>query len=238
MMPGIHLEGTFAYGHRELFRELSLDLPAGKCTCLLGPSGIGKSTLLRLIAGLETGGTFLGSITTTDHLPVAGRVAYMDQSDLLLPWLTVSQNVMLGARLRREKPDRDTVEKLIEAVGLFRHIRSKPRQLSGGMRQRCALARTLMEDTPIILLDESFSALDPATRKHMQHLAHTMLQGRTVLLVTHDLGEALRMGERIYALYDGGLERFDLLPSPTIRPLDDPSVMAVQAQIFSVLNAR
>lgn len=237
MTPGIRLEGDFAHDGRKLFGDLVLELHSGQCTCLLGSSGIGKSTLLRLIAGLETGGSFSGAITTTDHRPIQGRVAYMDQSDLLLPWLTAWQNVALGARLRREKPDRAKVDRLIRDVGLASHARKKPRQLSGGMRQRCALARTLMEDTPVVLLDEPFSALDPATRRQMQTLAGTMLRGRTVMLVTHDMGEALRMGDRIYAMSGSGLQSYDLAPCATTRQLDDPAVMEVQARIFSVLNA-
>ncbi len=168
MMPGIELKGDFFYGEQALFRDLVLELPPAQFTCLLGSSGVGKSTLLRLIAGLETGGLFQGHITTTDHQPVDGRVAYMGQSDLLLPWLTVWQNVGLGARLRREKTDSARVHRLIGQVALGPYAQSKPRQLSGGMRQRCALARTLMEDTPIVLLDEPFSALDPVTRRQMQ----------------------------------------------------------------------
>lgn len=237
MTPGLRLEGDFAYGGRTLFRDLALDLAPGEWTCLLGSSGIGKSTLLRLIAGLETGGAFAGSIAASDRQPVEGRVAYMAQSDLLLPWLTVRQNVSLGARLRRDPPDRSRIERLIREVGLADHVDSKPGQLSGGMRQRCALARTLMEDTPMVLLDEPFSALDPATRRQMQALAASTLRGRTVLLVTHDPGEALRLGNRIYAMSQNGLDRFDLPPCDSIRELDDPSVMDVQARIFSVLHS-
>ncbi len=236
-IPGLRLSGEFSYNERPLFRDLVLELLPGSWTCLLGSSGIGKSTLLRLIAGLETGGSFSGSISASDDLPVDGRVAYMAQSDLLLPWLTVRQNVSLGASLRRELQDHVKTDYLIHRVGLEEYMSSKPGQLSGGMRQRCALARTLMEDTPLVLLDEPFSALDPATRRQMQALASSTLQDRTVLLVTHDLAEALRLGRRVYAMTQGKLQQFDLPTCQSIRELDDPAIMDIQSRIFSVLNA-
>ena len=235
--PGIRLCGAFSYDERPLFSDLELELLPGAWTCLLGSSGIGKSTLLRLIAGLETGGSFAGSISASDNKPVDGRVAYMAQSDLLLPWLTVRQNVALGASLRRESQDHSKIDRLISEVGLEDYASSKPGELSGGMRQRCALARTLMEDTPLILLDEPFSALDPVTRRQMQALASSTLQNRTVLLVTHDLAEALRLGNRVYAMNQYQLQRFDLPPCRSMRELDDASVMDIQPQIFSALNA-
>lgn len=236
-IPGLRLSGEFSYNERPLFSNLMLELLPGSWTCLLGSSGIGKSTLLRLIAGLETGGSFSGSISASDNLPVDGRVAYMAQSDLLLPWLTVRQNVSLGASLRREPQDHVKIDRLIRRVGLEEYISNKPGELSGGMRQRCALARTLMEDTPLVLLDEPFSALDPVTRRQMQALASSTLQDRTVLLVTHDLAEALRLGSRIYAMSQDKLEQFDLPVCRSVRELDDPAMMDIQSRIFSVLNA-
>lgn len=236
-IPGLRLAGEFSYNERPLFNDLVLELLPGSWTCLLGSSGIGKSTLLRLIAGLETGGSFSGSISASDNLPVDGRVAYMAQSDLLLPWLTVRQNVSLGASLRREPLDHVKIDHLIRRVGLEEYISNKPGELSGGMRQRCALARTLMEDTPLVLLDEPFSALDPVTRRQMQALASSTLQNRTVLLVTHDLAEALRLGNRVYAMSQGKLEQFDLPACRSVRELDGPAMIDIQSRIFSVLNA-
>lgn len=204
---------------------------------MLGPSGCGKSTLLRLMAGLHTDGVFTGKLGVSDHRPVSGRIAYMAQDDLLFPWLTVRQNVSLGARLRRESPDSERVGTLIREVGLEDHAAKKPGQLSGGMRQRCALARTLMEETSVVLLDEPFSALDPATRRQMQELSCRVLSGKTVLLVTHDLAEALRLGDRLYTMSEKGLECYSLVPSDAIRSLEDPCVMAVQASVFTALNS-
>ena len=212
-----------------------LHLYAGRWTCLLGNSGVGKSTLLRLIAGLDTEGKFTGTLQASDNRPLTGRIAYMAQSDLLFPWLTVQKNVALGAKLRMETPDLDRVNYLIQQVGLEEHATKKSGQLSGGMRQRCALARTLMEDTPVVLLDEPFSALDPTTRKQMQELSCCMLNGKTVLLVTHDLAEALRLGDQLYTMSEKKLESYSLEPSQTIRRLDDPAVMTMQAKVFNDL---
>ncbi|MCY4219537.1 MAG: ABC transporter ATP-binding protein [Gammaproteobacteria bacterium] len=234
---GLRLSGTFSYNERPLFSDLMLELLPGSWTCLLGSSGIGKSTLLRLLAGLETGGSFSGSISASDKLPLDGRVAYMAQSDLLLPWLTVQQNVSLGATLRKEPLNNEKIDHLIRKVGLEDYISNKPGELSGGMRQRCALARTLMENTPLVLLDEPFSALDPFTRRQMQALSYSTLKQRTVLLVTHDLAEALRLGARIYAMTQDKLEQFDLPACQSIRELDDPNMLDIQSRIFSILNA-
>merc|ERR1711969_420429 len=156
-----------------------MTLAAGAWTCLLGPSGVGKSTVLRLLLGLETGGAFDGTITASDGQPLAGRISYMAQSDLLLPWLTVIENIMIGDRLRGTTPDRDRASAMLARVGLQDHAHKKPAALSGGMRQRAALARTLLEDRAVVFLEEPFSALDAGTRAAMQELAAELLHGRT-----------------------------------------------------------
>jgi putative hydroxymethylpyrimidine transport system ATP-binding protein len=182
-----------------LFDGLELDLAAGAFTCLLGPSGVGKSTLLRLLAGLAPPEAS-ADIAAGDGAPLAGRVAWMAQQDLLCPWLDVSANVALGARLRGETTDRARVAALLDAVGLADKTTAMPATLSGGQRQRVALARTLMEDRPLVLMDEPFGALDAITRWRLQDLAARLLAGRTVLLVTHDPREALRLGSEVRVL--------------------------------------
>jgi putative hydroxymethylpyrimidine transport system ATP-binding protein len=124
----------------------------------------------------------------------------MAQDDLLFPWLTVLQNTCLGARLRGASVDAARAMTLLEQVGLAAHSEKKPAALSGGQRQRVALARTLMEARPVVLLDEPFSALDAQTRGEMQDLAARLLADKTVLLVTHDIAEAARLGHKIYAM--------------------------------------
>ncbi|MEL6678486.1 MAG: ABC transporter ATP-binding protein [Pseudomonadota bacterium] len=220
-------------GGASLFRDLTLELVPGGWTCLLGPSGVGKSTVLRLIAGLTVDGSFDGTITDEDASPLEGRVAYMAQSDLLLPWLDLRGNVALGARLRGEVPDLARADDLIARVGLSDHRGKRPAQMSGGMRQRAALARTLMEDRPVALLDEPFSALDAKTRADMQELAFETLAGRTVLLVTHDPAEAVRLGARIVLMGADGAVEVPVPDTAAIRAVDDPVVLSAQAHLLT-----
>ncbi|MEO1192576.1 MAG: ABC transporter ATP-binding protein [Pseudomonadota bacterium] len=227
-VPGVTLAGSFLLEGKTLFRDVSLELRPGTWTCLLGPSGVGKSTILRLLAGLATGGSFEGRIQASDGQPLAGRVAYMAQSDLLPAWLDVEGAVTLGAKLRGESPDRARAQRLIAQVGLAEHVHKRPAALSGGMRQRAALARTLMEDRPVCLLDEPFSALDAGTRAEMQELAFATLRERSVLLVTHDPAEAVRLGHRLYLMTAAGLEPVTV---PDALPLRDPLAQeTLQAQ--------
>lgn len=234
--PDLTISGTATIDGTTLFAPLTLTLSAGAWTCLLGGSGVGKTTVLRLIAGLETGAEFSGRITASDGQPVSDRVAYMAQDDLLLPWASVAQNVSLGARLRGEKVDVDRRDRLIERMRLQDHMTKKPPELSGGQRQRVALARTLMEDRPIVLLDEPFSALDARTRADMQDLAAEALRGRTVLLVTHDPGEAARLGQSIVVMTQHGLTPCDPPVAPAPRSVDDLQTLETQGALLRLLR--
>lgn len=234
--PTVTLTGSANIGDTPLFAPLRLALAPGQWTCLLGGSGVGKSTLLRLIAGLDTGADFTGDITADDNQPVAPRVAYMAQDDLLLPWATVTQNITLGARLRGEAPDTTRLHQLLERVGLAKHATKKPAALSGGQRQRVALARMLMEDKPLILLDEPFSALDARTRADMQDLAAELLTGRSVLLVTHDPAEAARLGQSIHIMTAAGLTPVAAPQAPLPRPADAAEVLRAQADLLTLLR--
>lgn len=231
-----HLKGTFRHGRQVLFQDLSLTLEAGQWTCLLGSSGVGKSTLLKLLAGLPSGGEFSGDIGASDAQPIGSRIAYMAQSDLLYPWLTVYGNVVLGQNLRVEIEDGERANELIRQVGLQAHRDKRPHQLSGGMRQRAALARTLMEDTPLVLLDEPFSALDTRTRREMQELAFRLLQDKTVLLVTHDAAEALRLAQTLLVMTESGLEVQDIDAGEPLRQITDDRFVASQSRLLIRLN--
>ncbi|NDR59150.1 ABC transporter ATP-binding protein [Aliiruegeria sabulilitoris] len=234
--PAIAFTGTARFDAHQLFPPVSLEIDSGGWSCLLGPSGCGKSTILRLIAALETGVTFEGHIRPSDGRQLEGRVAFMAQTDLLLPWLDVIGNVTLGARLRGEAVDEDAARALVARLGLGAHAEKRPAQLSGGQRQRVALARTLMEDRPVVLLDEPFSALDARMRAEMQELAAEHLSGRSVLLVTHDPGEAARLGDRVFLLDEGGMTEAVPPDLPTIRPVDDPETLAFQARLLRALR--
>lgn len=211
--------------------NLSLEFPGGRTTCLLGRSGVGKTSLLRHLAGLLPG------------TAPAGPVAYMAQRDLLLPWLSVLDNVLLGHRLRGGPAARHAAgpraRALLAEVGLGHHLDALPQTLSGGMRQRAALARTLCEDRQIVLMDEPFGHLDAVTRFDLQDLAARLLSGRTVVMVTHDPLEALRLGHEIRIL-----SGTPFVPGPVIAPTGavprdpaDPELLALQARLIGELRA-
>ena len=231
-LPGLQLSGRPVLGAAEF------DFAGAEVTALLGPSGAGKSTLLRLLAGLMPlpPGAWLRA---ADGAPLAGRAAWMGQQDLLLPWLDLLGNVTLGGRLRGEKPDLGRARELVAAVGLAGREHARPSELSGGMRQRAALARTLMEDKPFVLMDEPFSAIDAPTRHRLQSLSAELLRGRTVVLVTHDPLEALRLAHRILVLRPGPQgavpEEHPLPPTLPPRPARDPAVLASQAALLERL---
>lgn len=224
------MTGSAAIDGTPIFSQLDLVLAPQSWTCLLGASGVGKSTVLRLFAGLAEGVTFDGTLS------VPGRVAMMAQQDLLLPWLSVLENVMLGARLRGERPDTDRARDRLAQVGLADHSAKLPSALSGGQRQRVALARTLMEDRAVVLLDEPFSALDALTRAQMQELTAELLIDSTVLLVTHDPNEAARLGQKILIMTPSGLEEVAAPPTPIPRDIYAPDVVRAQTDLFEKLR--
>ena len=229
--PPLSLHGArIAFGDRIVVSDLTLEFPAGRTTCLLGRSGVGKTSLLRWLAGLLPG------------TARAEAVAYMAQSDLLLPWLSVLDNVLLGYRLRGDSAARRTAESraraLLAEVGLHDRLDDRPHVLSGGMRQRAALARTLCEDRPVVLMDEPFAHLDAVTRLELQDLAARLLAGRTVVLVTHDPLEALRIGHQIRVLSGSPFTAGPIIEPPGVVPRDpaDPVLLALQARLFAELR--
>jgi len=233
LSPSLNVENlALTYGGQPIFQNLSFTIPAGRLLALLGPSGVGKTTLLRIIAGLEAPES--GSITASDGQPLSGRIAYMAQQDLLLPWARVIDNVMIGARLRGEPPSPDRAQTLLAQVGLADRAAALPAALSGGMRQRVAIARTLYEQRPIVLMDEPFSALDAITRNRIQDLAAELLAGRTTLLITHDPLEACRIGDSLMVL-TGAPARLSApmtLAGTAPRNPGDIEVMQTQAELL------
>ncbi len=197
---------------KPLFQELSLRLAGGQTTCILGPSGCGKSTLLKLIAGAgarpSPSSPQCSGALLFDPLPQSERVvAWMGQNDLLLPWLPLLDNVLLGARLRRELSDplRRKALQLIREAGLTGYEQALPSALSGGMRQRGALLRTLMEQRPVLLMDEPTSSLDRTAKEVIEDLLLELKRRYTVLVVSHYLEQVERVADRVVAFSDGAI---------------------------------
>ena len=186
------------FGEQVLFEHLDLTLLLNEWVSLLGCSGVGKSTLLRLIAGLDIQGKIQGNIISHPNI----RVSWLPQKDTLYPWLSIVDNVQLENVLFGNKSAKTTIRAkvLLEQVGMSEHLNKNCTQLSGGQKQRVALARVLMQNADLVLLDEPFSALDAISRYQLQNLAYELLKNKSVLLVTHDHQEALRLSQRIFVL--------------------------------------
>lgn len=191
-------------GEVEALRDISFQMEEGEFVSIVGPSGCGKSTLLSLIAGLErptAGSILVDGEAVRAPTPKAG---FMPQQDQLFPWQTIWGNVTLGLAIRQgNTPEAQSrVRELLARYGLTDFSEKLPGQLSGGMRQRCALIRTLAADPKILLLDESFSALDYQTRLSVSaDICRIIRQERkTALLVTHDISEAISMSDRVVVL--------------------------------------
>lgn len=235
---------ALSYQDQAVFENLNLELHSGRWICLLGPSGIGKTSLLRMIAGLNTiDESVTGIIRAHDDQPLNQHIAYMAQTDLLLPWLTVLDNAIIGVKLRPHTNDvllqaKEKALTLLSQVGLATSTSLYPSQLSGGMRQRVALVRTLIENKPVILMDEPFSALDAITRYKLQNLAADLLKNKTVLFITHDPTEALRLANEVYVMHSqpAKLKLITTLDTPAPRELTDPDIARIQAVLFSELT--
>lgn len=191
-------------GETQALRDITFSMEEGEFVSIVGPSGCGKSTLLSVIAGLET--PCAGTVTV-DGEAVTGpspKIGFMPQRDHLFEWRTIWGNVTLGLQIRRlnDAVHRQHVRALLKRYELEEFVDKRPSQLSGGMRQRCALIRTLATDPCILLLDEPFSALDYQTRLSVSADIHDIIrrEHKTALLVTHDIAEAISLSDRILVL--------------------------------------
>jgi ABC-type nitrate/sulfonate/bicarbonate transport system ATPase subunit len=220
---------------------LTLHIADGEFVSLLGPSGVGKSTVLNLVAGLEAPDRGSVSVAGVAVGPAAvPPIAYMQQKDLLLPWRTVWDNILLGPELRSAaERERMTApaRRLLAEFGLEAFARAWPAELSGGMRQRAALIRTLLCERPVLLLDEPFGALDAITRGRLQlHLAKVCRDlKKTVLLVTHDVDEALLLSTRIVLLGGPPGRVEEEVPVPPA--LDEAERLRLRAHVLRRLDA-
>jgi len=223
---------------------VSFDVQRGTFLSILGPSGCGKSTLFNIIAGLmqaDAGDVFLSGESVMLR---PGQVGYMLQRDLLLPWRSIEDNITLGLTLQGEgkRRARQRAAELIGRCGLSGFENNRPHELSGGMRQRSALLRTLLTGKELLLLDEPFGALDAITRLQLQLLLTDVWQEmkKTILFVTHDVDEALLLSDEVLLLSARPgrvLRRFFVdMPRPR-RPemLADPAVAALKAEIMALL---
>ena len=229
--PSLSVQGVrIAFGDRVVAHDLTLEFPAGQTTCVLGRSGVGKTSLLRWLAGLLPG---------TER---AAPLAYMAQRDLLLPWLNILDNVLLGHRLRGDRAALSAADprarRLLAEVGLDGRLGDRPETLSAGMRQRAALARTLCEDRAVVLMDEPFAHLDAVTRLELQDLSARLLTDKTVVLVTHDPLEALRIGHQVRVLSGApfGVGPAIEPPGPVPRDPADPALLGLQGRLISELR--
>lgn len=233
-MTGIVLQGlSVTLGGKTILCDLSHTFAKGQWHVILGRSGVGKSTLLRAIANLLPQGAVQGTIRVDGD----ARMALMAQHNDLLPWLTARDNILLGARLRGEKQDAQAAENWLQAIGLAGQGGKRPAQFSGGERQRLALARTLAENRALVLMDEPFSALDAVNRHALQTLAARLLAGKTVLMITHDPIEALRLADTLHILdkQPTRLIPFALPAGKPPRALDNHQVALAHRQLLEAL---
>jgi NitT/TauT family transport system ATP-binding protein len=202
----VRIEGVrHSFGELRAIERVDLEAEPGEVVGIVGPSGCGKTTLLELVAGLRQADS--GAISVGGRAEASERLercAYMPQRDLLLPWLSAVDNAALALRIAgvRREAARERAGEHFERLGLAGFERSRPGELSGGMRQRVAFLRTLMAGRPVLLLDEPFASLDAITRAEMQSWLARVLDAdrHTVLLVTHDVEEALYLSDRVLVL--------------------------------------
>src|SRR5215210_163533 len=228
---------TRRYPRVTALEAIDLAVRQDELTAVVGPSGCGKSTLLELLAGLlEPDAGAVSVLGATDAAARRASCAYMPQRDLLLPWRDALANAALALECRgvARSEARRRAEPLFERFGLAEFERARPAELSGGMRQRVAFLRTLLPDRPVLLLDEPFGALDSLTRAGMQEwLAGALMsEPRTVLLVTHDVQEALMLADRVAVLSPRPGRVLETLDVPLSRPRSrtDPGLVALEAR--------
>jgi len=233
---------TKTYGGAPVFSQFDLKVGQGQFNVLVGPSGCGKSTLFDGLTHVVTldQGHISWNGTPLSHL--GNHAAYMQQKDLLLPWFSLLDNALLPAKVGKQTlPEMTTkAEILFARMGLAGYEAYLPHEVSGGMRQRCALVRTLMFNRDLILLDEPLSALDAITRRRLQSLL-LLLQtefNKTILMITHDIEEALLLADEVYLLSPSPMkitQRF-VLDQKKPRKFTDPGLMAIKEQVLVQLE--
>jgi ABC-type nitrate/sulfonate/bicarbonate transport system ATPase subunit len=239
---------SVAFGDLRVLDDVSLSVGAGEFVSVVGPSGSGKSTLFAALAGLvDADGARVEGRVLVDGEPATGETfGYMPQKDLLFPWRTVLDNTTLGLEVAGmgRRAARERARPLFARFGLDGFEDARPDELSGGMRQRAALLRTVVADRSVLLLDEPFGALDALTRTGMQEWLESVRTGYgwTVLLITHDVREAVFLSDRVLVLSPrpGRIRREVTIPLPrprTAEVLTDPRFAAAEAELLGTLRA-
>ncbi|HAY43065.1 MAG TPA: ABC transporter [Micrococcaceae bacterium] len=195
-----------SYGTNEVLRNLNVSVRAGEFMCIVGPSGAGKTTLLQCLSGLSapTAGEVRLRNKVVNEPPEEMAIVFQDYSRSLMPWMSVLDNVMLPLRnkIKSKSARKAKAMSALEEVGLKNHVGKYPWQLSGGMQQRVAIARALAYEPAIVLMDEPFASVDAQTRAELEDLTLKVKRhlGITVLLVTHDIDEAVYLSDRVLVL--------------------------------------
>jgi len=224
-----------AYDGRAVLGDVTFDVDPGQFVSIIGPSGSGKSTIFNMLAGLDTPDS--GAVQ-------APRSAYMPQKDLLFPWRTVLENTALGLEVQGvpKREARAKAQELFPVFGLDGYEEARPAQLSGGMRQRAAMLRTVVQGHDLLLLDEPFGALDSLTRTGMQTWLQSMWleYGWTVLMITHDIREAVYLSDRVIVLSNKPARIRCQIDVPLPRPrnleiVTTPAFAAVESELMGVL---
>lgn len=239
---------SFQYGQKSkptpILQELSFSIPKGEFVSIVGASGSGKSTIFRLIVGLEQPNE--GDIYLNDRIEDLrlGKVGYMPQQDLLMPWRTIRQNAQLVPEIRGENHT-ERVQALLKDFGLEGYEDKYPHELSGGMRQRVSFLRASLSGSNILLLDEPFSALDAMTKLYMQEwlLEQWEKQQSTILFITHDISEALFLSDRILIVQDTPITSLQTIEVPIDRPrerkdLDKKEVILLKNELIEQFRMR
>ena len=244
-MPVIAFDNvTLKFGDESLYSGLNLDVRAGEFLCIVGPSGCGKSTTLRLMSGLLSPSDGAIRVSGRPAQEMREDFAFVFQNPRLVPWRNAAENVCLASTLRFGTPKRKAMERAVRElgkVGLARDTQKMPAMMSGGERQRVSIARALMVDPKIILMDEPFSALDLRTRTLMREeiLALWKETGKTVIFVTHDVDEALILADRVAVLSQKPTRLIETITIDAARPRQiesDPELMRVRSRLHDLLH--
>lgn len=253
-MPAISVKNIcFGYKNEEVLKNLNFDVDSGEFVCILGESGCGKSTFLRLMAGLAEpkSGEILIDGRTVRGAGLDRGVVFQDYS--LFPWFSAGKNIRLALQQKfKNVPKAELVERVVSGlkdVGLDETVyRKYPFQLSGGQRQRCAICRAFALDPPVLLMDEPFGALDAVTRGHLQQmiLKLWMKKGekrKTIIFVTHDVDEALLLASRIF-VFGAGIGRvvydykFNAEKPPQEKMFEDPAMIELRNTLMRMLHSK